>query len=210
MPTPGPRSGAMYELRLFRQEFANERLPLIGDRWAAWLYLEGGAIKAHRINRAVRRLAIIVTTIVTITGCGSPATAEQQFDVGMDYKTQARWQEALGEFDAAIRLDPNYADAYLMRGYVYNALGEFGSAIQDYDEAIGLGQGYIVFANRGVAYSRLGQYERAIQDFDEAIRRNPGDPALFLEWAGNYGYLRNYERALQDDNEAIRLQPAPT
>ena len=43
---------------------------------------------------------------------------------------------AIEEFDEAIELDPNYASAYLARGYVYRVLGQYQNAINDYTIAI--------------------------------------------------------------------------
>jgi tetratricopeptide (TPR) repeat protein len=59
-------------------------------------------------------------------------------------------------------------------------VGQYQSALQDYDKAIQLppkGVGYfnyaIAYNNRGMTYVNLGQYGRAIQDYDDAIRIEP-------------------------------------
>ena len=44
--------------------------------------------------------------------------------------------EAIIDYDKAIVLDPNYADAYYNRGNVKSELGQLEAAIEDYDKAI--------------------------------------------------------------------------
>ena len=89
----------------------------------------------------------------------------------MELQNQRRFTEAIAEYDAAIRLNPQYAPAYNNRGIVYDDLGEFERAIADFDEAIRLApKGALVYNNRGGVYFKLGQYQRAIQDYNEAIK----------------------------------------
>ena len=44
--------------------------------------------------------------------------------------------DAIADYDEAIRLKPDYADAYYKRGNAKDALGQLDAAIADYDEAI--------------------------------------------------------------------------
>ena len=45
-------------------------------------------------------------------------------------------QEGLKDFDEAIRLKPDYFDAYFQRGLVLQELQEYPSALDDFDKAI--------------------------------------------------------------------------
>ena len=49
-----------------------------------------------------------------------------------------RYPAAIADYDEAIRLDPNYANAYHNRGYDKAQLGQHSAAILDYDAAIRL------------------------------------------------------------------------
>jgi tetratricopeptide (TPR) repeat protein len=50
-----------------------------------------------------------------------------------------KFDQAVEDIDAALRLgDENRAGALLVRGRAHNGLKEWGSAIQDFDEAIRL------------------------------------------------------------------------
>ena len=66
-------------------------------------------------------------------------------------------QTAIEDYDEAIRLNPQYADAYNKRGIAYGDLGQYERAIEDWDEAIRLDPQYgNAYYNRGIAYGYLG------------------------------------------------------
>ena len=84
--------------------------------------------------------------------------------------------KALADIDAAIRLDPNVAAAYLNRGVIYKSLGRYVEALTDYDTAIRIDPNYVeAYFNRGIAYGDLGQHVDALADYDAAIRLDPSD-----------------------------------
>ena len=95
--------------------------------------------------------------------------AEERHANGVALGEQARWQEAISEFDEASRLDPQYAPAYLYRGGAYFRLGQFERAIQDYDEAVRLNPRFAeAYVGRSVAYTVLGRDSEAQQDANRA------------------------------------------
>ena len=67
--------------------------------------------------------------------------------------------------------DPQLALAYNDRGSVYDSLGEYQRAIQDYDQAIRLEpQDALAYANRALAYTDLGKAMEAQQDVARAAQ----------------------------------------
>jgi tetratricopeptide (TPR) repeat protein len=117
-------------------------------------------------------------------------------------------RKALGYLDQAIRLKPDHAAAYAVRGNVYVNLKDYARAIPDYDQAIRLKPDYaFAYTLRGYAYENLKDYSRAIQDYDQAIRLNPDDAAAYTLRGLAYRRLGQYSRAIKDYDQAIRLKP---
>ena len=107
--------------------------------------------------------------------------------------------EAIEYLNEAIRLKPDYAEAYYYRGGAYCILGQCQRAIQDLDTAIRLKPGYAAAYNiRGFAYSILGQHQRAIQDLNTAIRLNADDAALYYSRGASYVKLKQYQQVTQN------------
>ncbi|MFC1962591.1 fused MFS/spermidine synthase [Chloroflexota bacterium] len=137
--------------------------------------------------------------------------AEKHRDAGLKLESQGKVEEAIAEYDEAIRLDPYHVEAYNRRGIAYEKLGQLQRAIQDYDEAIHLSpQDSMVYYNRGTAYEKQGQLQQAIQDFDEAIHLNPQYTKAYFNRGIAYGKLEELQQAIQDFDETIRLNPQYT
>jgi tetratricopeptide (TPR) repeat protein len=78
-------------------------------------------------------------TIPEIVEKAKPAVdAKIYFDRGMDSLSLLQHDKAIGDYSEAIRLDPNYANAYCGRGIAYYEVENYDKAISDYSEAIRL------------------------------------------------------------------------
>ena len=72
--------------------------------------------------------------------------------------------------DRLIALDPEDADAYKNRAWVYGELGEYELALADLDRAIELNpQDGINYSLRGTIYAKSGQDAQAIEDLEKAL-----------------------------------------
>jgi tetratricopeptide (TPR) repeat protein len=69
----------------------------------------------------------------------SPAV--EHFDQGFEYFQQEKWDEAIAEFQEAIRLDSQFSAAYLGLGYTHVRKGEFEQAIEALEKYLQLEPG---------------------------------------------------------------------
>jgi tetratricopeptide (TPR) repeat protein len=132
-------------------------------------------------------------------------TAQQWFERGL---AAADLDEKLRFYSEAIRLKPDYADAFNNRGVMRRVKGDLEGELQDYNEAIRLKPDHAdAFNNRGVMRRVKGDLEGALQDYNEAIRLKPDHADAYI----NRGNARldkgDAEGALKDYTEAIRLKP---
>ena len=108
-----------------------------------------------------------------VEGSDNDLAARAWFSVGYLIKDEDP-EDALADYAEAIRLKPDYAEAYNNRGAVKDALGRHDDAIADYDEAIRLKPDYAEpYYNRGTVKAKLGRYDDALADYAEAIRLKP-------------------------------------
>ena len=123
------------------------------------------------MRRFLSALAVTMGLALALTACGDGLSeADDHYNSGAALQEQGRPEEAIAEYDEAIRLDPQLAKAYYNRTFAYDDLGQYQRAIEDYDEAIRLDpQLAEAYANRGFAYTNLGQHQRAIQALDEEL-----------------------------------------
>ena len=117
-----------------------------------------------------------------------------------------QYKRAIEDYDEAVKLNPEYAEAYNNRGVAYAGLNRHERAIEDYDVAVKLNPDYAAaYYNRGSAYAGLNRHERAIEDYDEAVKLNPKDAKAYYNRGNSYTGLNQYKRAIWDYDEAVKL-----
>ena len=134
--------------------------------------------------------------------------AETHFKWGNDKFGQGDYRGAIADYDRAIELKPDYAEACFSRGVAKFMQRDYRGSIADCDRAIELNPDYVVaYYNRGGAKSALGDHKGAIADYDGAIELKPD----FVEAYNNRGVtkfeLGDHEGAIADYDWAIELKP---
>lgn len=82
-------------------------------------------------------------------------------------------QEAINDYDSAVRLRPGYADFYIDRGNSYQELVDYDKAVKDYEEAIRLNPDLaIAYANRALIHMKSGNIDDC--HADETVARSLG------------------------------------
>jgi tetratricopeptide (TPR) repeat protein len=120
-----------------------------------------------------------------------------------------QYEEAIKDFDEAIRLNPNEYFIYCHRGQAKVLLKQYDEAIKDYNEAIRLSPNHHkLYIQRGSSKALLKQYDEAIKDFDKAIQLNPSDYNVYYNRGGSKALLKQYDEAIKDFDEAIQLNPS--
>lgn len=118
--------------------------------------------------------------------------------------------KAMEFFEKAIRVDPDFSDAYNNLGYAYQTSGDFETALSYYRKAAS----NVLYAtpektyfNMGNSYYRIGRYEEAIHAFKQAIKRAPKIHLPYLGLALCYNAMSQYGYASTAMTEAIKLHP---
>lgn len=160
----------------------------------------------HRSASALR-LAILSTlvSLAFLTGCATtsgsgpqgelPTLSDQtdnekrariRLQLAVGYYEQRQMAVALDEIKQALAADPNFADAYSMRGLIYMEMGEVRLAEDNFLQAIRLAPNMPDFNNNyGWFLCQNGREKQSIQYFETALRnRAYRSPAKALNNAG--------------------------
>jgi tetratricopeptide (TPR) repeat protein len=116
------------------------------------------------------------------------------------------YDQAITNFNKALKLDPNYAPAYYNRGIAFRNKDDFDSAIADFTQAIRLDPNYAdAYNGRGIVYAYKNDSNRAIADYTQAIRLNPDFEYVYINRASVYIEIGEYDKAIADYTQAIRF-----
>jgi protein O-mannosyl-transferase len=124
----------------------------------------------------------------------------------LDEKGQT--DEAIRQYQEAVRISPGYADAYNNLGVALDKQGQTDEAIRQIQEAIRLKPGGAgAYCNLGVIRLRKGQMDEAIVQFQEAIRLKPDYAEAHCNLGIALGRKGRMDDAIYQFQEAARLKP---
>jgi tetratricopeptide (TPR) repeat protein len=136
----------------------------------------------------------------------APQTSAQDlFERAKDKDNKKDYKGAIEDYNQAIRLKPDYDDAYFYRGLVKYSLRDYQGAIADSNQALKLSpKDSVYYYARGNAKSALEDYKGAIADYNQALKFKPNyDNAYYgrgeaLSNSGdNQGAIADYRKAAQ-------------
>jgi tetratricopeptide (TPR) repeat protein len=131
-------------------------------------------------------------------------------DRGIAFARMNRLDEAVQDYDTAIALNPDYAEAYVNRGAAYADSNRFNEALQDYSRAVALQPDNArAYSNRAVVGLRTGRFNEALSDCDKAIALQPDYANAYLNRAYGRYLVKEFDKALADLNTCVQLGGKP-
>lgn len=141
--------------------------------------------------RTIRRFVILMVVLIIVTMIGSDLYKETfqrppgdfEVQMGDNRLSEGKYEEALKEFDAALRASPDHRGALMGRSIVYIQTERYPEAIAELTYLINFLKGSLesddttgwatlagAYANRGIVHDRTGRYQKALDDYIQALK----------------------------------------
>jgi tetratricopeptide (TPR) repeat protein len=181
---------------------SNRGIPI---RWVVQGLGERGIVVGNRgLPRAVQEEAVVAATADEFFIAGFNKAVEPGEDM------RAGREEAVQQLSRAIALKPKYTTAYYVRAIINDLLGNYPSALVDFNQVIALDpKNANAYNHRGVLkHTKLNDSQGALADYNQVITL---DPKLANAYS-NRGVLKaeklnDSQGALADYDQAIALSP---
>ncbi len=130
------------------------------------------------------------------------------YNLGNTLRDAGRFDLALAEFDQAVALKPDYAEAYNGRAIALANLGRMDEALAAVGRAIAVKPDYAeACSNQGLILSELRRFDDALASFDRALALKPDDARLHNNRGTALQELKRLDEALAGFEAAVALQP---
>lgn len=137
-----------------------------------------------------------------------PDSAEVRIALGDIKAGRGLWQQAVAEFNQAIRIDPKSFDAYIKLADVYNDKNDHKLADQTYHRAIRMHPGqWEAWSYYGSYQFNQGDYKSAIKSFQKVLDLTPDNSLGYANLGGVYLYNGQFRLAAEAFKKQAELKP---
>ncbi len=138
----------------------------------------------------------------------SPNKARPNNNLGVFHRKHGRMNEAIKEYAAALRLDPDYPDAHNNLGNVYYAQGRMDDALKELQAALKLKPDYPdAHNNLGNVYYAQGRMDNAIREYQTAVKLKPDYAEAHYNLGNVYRLRGHMDEAIREYETALKLKP---
>ncbi len=169
------------------------------------------------MNRTLFQVALVVVafvlTVVPLqTALADPSQGQDAAtycEQGVALFKGEKFEEAVKAFNQAIKLKPDYADAYSYLGDSYYELGDVKKAVDAYKQALRYKpDSAVIYDKLGTAYRGRGDYKKAIEAYNESIRLDPKAPLTHYNLGAIYANRDKEQLAAAEYKTLQTLDPS--
>jgi tetratricopeptide (TPR) repeat protein len=164
---------------------------------------------ARRVGVYALGILTLLSAIQLISQCGrSQGTSAVYLELANTQLKNGNLDEAIRNYNEAIRLNDKSAEAFLYRGQAYERQSKYPEAISDYNRAILLQSPYPE-AFRGLGRVALIQRDddKAIAYFNQALETNQNDAEAYMGLGEAFIRKNKPEAAIEAYKRAVDIRP---
>ena len=137
----------------------------------------------------------------------SPGKRRAHFQLAFAYFQQARYSQALEEFQKTAELGPITPDLLLDWGLAYDHLGQFDQALTKFQQAALIEPTAHFYTQIGMAYAQQSRWPEALQALATAEKLDPKFPETYSYRGKIYLNTNQVPSAIQEYRRALAIDP---
>jgi len=125
-----------------------------------------------------------------------------------DFKPRDDSERALAKYDDLKKLAPNYVQVHFQVGTVYERLGQWDNALENFKKALALDPVFApTYFKMGWCYVQKEDWANAEAVYRKAVEWNPGFVQAYVNLGNVYYMQKKLDLALKSYQEALKIEP---
>ncbi len=157
------------------------------------------------------RKFLAFTALLFLFGRTNAQQAVQLVQEGIGLHDKGDYEGAIKKYDAAIKIDKNFFDAYYEKGFSLYASGKQKECVDICKETIKMFKEHpsigLVYIQYGNVMDDLGKAKQALEIYDEGISQSPGNYLLYFNKGLTLTKMNQMADALAQYQKALDLKP---
>ncbi len=174
-----------------------------GLKWAGIFVLPLGALWFWQVHLAVpevQRLAWVVADV--------PAVAKPHYDYGSALQKEGKFDQAIEEFNTALRFKPDYAEAHMGLATALSSESKFDAAATHMETALRLqpknADYRLMYAG---LLQRIGRNDEAALQFEQGLKLKPDSPEAHYSYAAFLAANGRNDQSIDELRTVLHLDP---
>ena len=154
---------------------------------------------------------------IPTTGSQDASQARSYLDQGKQFYRNDQDEKAIDAFKAALKLDPDLAEAHFRLGLTYDALGEQQQAEESYKKAVASYKKYFsvegnekdaeAHYNLAQTLAGLHLYTEAVREYRQAVKLKEDDADIYYDLGLALTRLAQYDEAIVAFEKSLAIDP---
>jgi tetratricopeptide (TPR) repeat protein len=162
-------------------------------------------IQLKKGNRMHLKILTLTFIALAVGVSAKAATTEDYMLSGSKYIQEKKYKEAARDFETAVQLAPDNADANRLLGLSLAKLGDLDRAAQYSEKAASLKPNYAVYYILGLIYANQSSYGKAETAYGKALEQNPKSYEAWHQLGKVHATTLSFDKAIEAYSKAVSL-----
>ncbi len=166
------------------------------------------AVPSERISQLKIGELQTFAALNTATQQNKRSAAQSLYSQGLGVLSRDDYARAVGFFEKAAEIDPNYAEAWYQAGFCYGMLGKHNEALKASRNAARLRPNWSeTFVNIGASSFALGQFKEAVEAYRTATKLDESNPETQYALGLSLGKINRTDEEILAYKRAVAVKP---
>ncbi len=155
----------------------------------------------------VRTVLPILLCLLGIPGALLAGELEDHLFSGSKFTQEKNYKEAVREFEVAVGIDPNDANANRLLALSLAKTGDLDKAVEYGLKAAQIEPNYPIYYLLGLIYSNQDKFEKAVEAYEQALKFNTKSYEAWHQLGKVRSTTLNFDKAAEAYQKAAQLNP---